>query len=129
MASSVTEFAPVASPNATVELIPPYGGKLVNLLMPEAEQAGVIAYANRLPSVRLSERAICDLELMAVGAFSPLDRFMGERDHQSVLDNMRLADGRLFPIPVTLPVRLTGPEIHLGQEIAPARRRNNLLAA
>ena len=47
---------------------------------------------------------VCDLELLASGAFSPLDRFMGEADFRRVLAEMRLADGTLFPIPVTLPV-------------------------
>ena len=110
-----------------VALIPPCGGALVDLLMPAEELAAAIAYANRLPSVRLSERAICDLDLLAVGAFSPLNRFMGERDYHSVLDNMRLANGHIFPIPVTLPVE-PGPDIHLGQEIALRDERNNLLA-
>lgn len=109
------------------KLIEPYGGALVNLLMPEEQRADAMAYANRLPSLRLSERAICDLEMLAVGAFSPLDRFMGRRDYQSALDAMRLAGGHIFPIPVTLPVE-PGPDIHLGQEIALRDVKNNLLA-
>ena len=60
--------------------------------------------AKTLPPVRLSERAICDLELLAVGAFTPLDRFMGKTDYERVCAEMRLANGQLFPIPVTLPV-------------------------
>lgn len=110
-----------------VDLIPPYGGALVNLLIPEDQRLSVMAYANQLPSLRLSERAICDLEMLAVGAFSPLDRFMGRRDYVSVLDTMRLASGHIFPIPVTLPVE-PGPDIHLGQEIALRDVKNNLLA-
>lgn len=47
---------------------------------------------------------MCDLELLAVGAFSPLDRFMGRADYESVLANMRLANGTLWPMPITLPV-------------------------
>lgn len=125
MVSTISESAPPARDE--VSLIPPYGGQLVDLRMPEKERESAIAYANRLPSIRLSERAICDLELLAVGAFSPLDRFMGESDYHSVLDTMRLADGHIFPIPVTLPVE-PGPDIHLGQEIALRDARNNLLA-
>ena len=86
-------------------LIPPYGGELVDLLVPPEEQNELREYANSLPSVRLSARSECDLELLAVGAFSPLDRFMGQADYQRVMDEMRLADGTLFPIPITLPVR------------------------
>ena len=117
----------LAPPSGKLTLIPPYGGELVNLLMPEVERASIVTYANQLPSIRLSERTICDLELMAVGAFSPLARFMGYRDYQSVLDNMRLSDGHVFPIPVTLPVE-PRPEIHIGQELALRDSRNTLLA-
>lgn len=108
-------------------LIPPYGGKLVDLLVPPAEQEALREYANRLPSIRLSARAECDLELLATGAFSPLDRFMGQADYHRVLDEMRLADGALFPIPITLPVE---PEdgIQVGQEIALRSEQNEVLA-
>ena len=58
----------------------------------------------RLPSLQLSERAVCDLELLAIGGFSPLDGFMSRDDHEWVVHDMRLANGVLFPIPVTLPI-------------------------
>src|SRR5438045_8440745 len=86
------------------ELISPYGGRLVDLTTDEGESAELLARASRLPSIQLSERAVCDLELLAVGAFSPLDRFMGSADFERVVDEMRLAGGEVFPIPVTLPV-------------------------
>jgi sulfate adenylyltransferase len=111
----------------TATLISPYGGRLVNLMVPVQERDGLRTYASRLPSIQLSSRSECDLELLAVGAFSPLDRFMGPADHQRVLDEMRLADGTLFPIPVTLPVD-PSPEIHLGQQVALRNSRNDLLA-
>ncbi len=57
-----------------------------------------------LPSIVLSDRALNDLELLATGGFSPLDRFMGSRDHARVLSEMRLADGTLWPMPITLRV-------------------------
>jgi sulfate adenylyltransferase len=86
------------------------------------------ARAGSLPSLQLSERAVCDLELLATGAFSPLDRFMGQEDHQMVLDEMRLKQrGHVFPIPVTLPVD-PGPDIRLGQEVALRNNKNELLA-
>ena len=86
------------------QLIPPYGGALVDLLVSDDEVAELTHYANQLPSIRLSSRAVCDLELLAVGAFSPLDRFMSAADHQSVLDDMRLTNGFVFPIPIPLPI-------------------------
>ncbi len=86
------------------KLITPYGGKLVDLMVPADELEEARKYASTLPHIRISERAACDLELLAVGAFSPLDRFMSKADHQRVLDEMRLADGTFFPMPITLPV-------------------------
>ncbi len=108
-------------------LIPPYGGVLVDLLAPDDEAAELTRYANQLPSIRLSSRSVCDLELLAVGAFSPLDRFMGEADHQSVLDEMRLTNGFVFPIPIPLPID-DDVTVALGQDIALRDPQNDLLA-
>jgi len=112
----------------TATLISPYGGKLVDLLVSPETEEDLKAYAGRLPSLQLSERVVCDLELLATGAFSPLDRFMGREDYQCVLDNMRLANGILFPMPITLPVDPDPEVIHIGQEIALRNSKNNLLA-
>ena len=90
--------------SAATTLIPPFGGRLVDLLVPEDERAEARDYASTLPSLQMSPRVVCDLELLASGGFSPLDRFMSEADFRGVLHEMRLADGTLFPIPVTLPV-------------------------
>ena len=84
------------------------------------------AYANTLPSLQLSERAVCDLELLATGGFSPLDRFMGRAHHERVLDEMRLMSGHLFPIPLTLPVDVTD-QLHLDQDVALRTATNDLL--
>jgi sulfate adenylyltransferase len=108
-------------------LIPPYGGKLVNLVVASEEVEALKAYASRLPAIQLSERSVCDLELLAVGGFSPLDRFMGREDHQRVLEEMRLTSGHLFPIPVTLPVS-SETEIHLDRDVALRNAKNELLA-
>jgi sulfate adenylyltransferase len=118
------------------KLIPPYGGQLVNLLVPAEEVAELKAYASKLPSLQLSARAECDLELLAVGAFSPLARFMGQEDHQRVLDEMRLTSGHIFPIPVTLPVEPGlaphSPQLWgargADQDIALRNAKNELLA-
>jgi sulfate adenylyltransferase len=110
-------------------LITPYGGTLVDLMVPAEEREAVRTYAAGLPSIRISERAVCDLELLATGAFSPLDRFMGQADHQSVLDTMRLTNGYLFPIPVPLPVDAEDIEgLTIGQDIALRSPQNELLA-
>ena len=108
-------------------LIEPYGGELVNLLVPRAELVEKTAYANSLPYVQVSARVVCDLELLTIGAFSPLRGFMNQADFQSVLDTMRLADGALFPIPITLPIELPA-EVELGGEIALRDSKNNILA-
>ncbi len=109
------------------ELISPYGGSLVDLMVPAAEAPRLKTYAGKLPSIQISERTACDLELLATGGFSPLDRFMGRKDYQRVLDDMRLESGQVFPIPITLSVD-PGDAIRLGQEIALRDSKNNLLA-
>jgi sulfate adenylyltransferase len=114
--------------NSSVEeLIAPYGDVLVDLLVSRDEAAALKAHASSLPSIQVSERVVCDLELLASGAFSPLDRFMGQADHQRVLDEMRLTSGHIFPIPVVLPVE-PNPEIQVGQDIALRNSKNELLA-
>jgi sulfate adenylyltransferase len=87
------------------KLIEPYGGQLIDLVVTSsARREELLGLGRSLPSVTLSARSLCDLELLATGAFSPLSRFMGSADYTSVLEHMRLADGRLFPIPITLPI-------------------------
>ncbi|MBW7884285.1 MAG: bifunctional sulfate adenylyltransferase/adenylylsulfate kinase [Caldilineaceae bacterium] len=115
------------SATADTNLITPYGGKLVNLVVDPDQLDSMWAGAERLPSLRLTPRAACDLELLATGAFSPLDRFMGQADYVRVVHEMRLADGTLFPIPITLPVT---PETLRGapERVALRDSRNNLLA-
>ncbi len=84
------------------KLIPPYGGRLVNLLAEGEEREEWIARAAQLPSIKITMRNLCDLELIATGGFSPLTTFMGKADYERVLHEMRLADGTLFPLPITL---------------------------
>ena len=111
----------------TATLIPPYGGRLVDLLVPEEELAEAREYASTLPSLQISARAVCDLEMLASGAFSPVDRFMGEADFRRVLAEMRLADGTLFPMPITLPVAADAG-LRAGTDIALRDSMNDLLA-
>ena len=107
-------------------LITPYGENLINLEVSEGVKADLTAYASRLQSIQLSERSVCDLELLASGAFSPLDRFMTREDHERVLEEMRLASGSIFPIPVTLPVE--SEVAHFDKDVALRDARNELLA-
>ena len=108
-------------------MIAPYKGKLVNLLAHGEEREELLRRANELKSLQLSPRSICDLELLATGAFSPLSRFMGRADYQRVLAEMRLEDGTLFPIPVTLPINEL-KEFGIGRELALRSQTNELLA-
>lgn len=83
-------------------LITPYGGSLVNLVVDEEERRELLERLPALPSIKISQRAVHDLELLAVGGFSPLKTFMGKTDYERVLHEMRLSDGTLWPLPITL---------------------------
>src|SRR5512145_2515323 len=87
---------------AKAKLISPYGGKLVNLVVEGKERETLLARASKLSSIKITMRNLCDLELIATGGFSPLTTFMGKADYERVLKEMRLADGTLFPLPITL---------------------------
>jgi len=101
------------------KLVPPHGGELKPLLLTgEALQDG-LHQASQLPVVRLSSRETSDLIMLAIGAFSPLEGFMGQEDYSSVVDNMHLADGTLWPIPITLSVSSDqAAALSIGDEIA-----------
>jgi sulfate adenylyltransferase len=83
-------------------LIDPHGGVLVDLLVRSKEREQLIAGAADLPRVSLSPRQAADLELLAIGGFSPLRGFQGSGDWERVVEEMRLADGLPWSIPVTL---------------------------
>jgi sulfate adenylyltransferase len=85
-------------------LIEPYGGKLENLLVTGDERLQLLEESSRYPSIQITDRNLNDLELLATGGFSPLNRFMGEADYRRILTEMRLRDGTLFPIPITLTI-------------------------
>jgi len=108
-------------------LISPYGGKLVNLVATGAEREALLARAAKLPSLKITMRNLCDLELLATGGFSPLTTFMGKADYERVLHEMRLADGTLWPLPITLtanPAEL--PEV--GEDIVLRNTNNDTIA-
>lgn len=78
-------------------------------------------------SITLDERAICDLELLSVGGFSPLKTFMGKADYDRVVREQRLADGTLWPLPIVLPVK-PGDGVEVGKTVALRDIYGNLLA-
>ncbi len=108
-------------------LNPPYGGILVNLLVDSARAAEMKATAKDHASVTLDERPLCDLELLAEGAFSPLKGFLGKADYNRVLEEQRLVDGTLWPLPIVLPVK-PGEGIAEGKTLALRDVYGNLLA-
>lgn len=110
------------------ELNPPYGGRLIDLRVDSGDVAELVRHASALPSIQISQRSQHDLELLATGAFSPLDRFLGKRDYDRVLAEMRLEDGTLFPIPITLPVDPDATGLTLGAEVALRGTSNEVLA-
>jgi sulfate adenylyltransferase len=100
-------------------LIAPHGGKLVNRVLDKQAAASAQKEAANLPSLTLSEREQCDLEMIAMGAFSPLTGFMNQADFTRVCREMRLADGTVWPIPVTLtPSDEAAAKIQVGQKVA-----------
>ena len=111
----------------TPKLVSPFGGQLIDLTVPETELSDALAKAKELRSIQLSERSLCDLELMATGAFSPIDRFMGREDYRRVVAEMRLSSGQLFPIPITLPIR-DDIQVQLDSEVALLDARNEIVA-
>ena len=86
------------------DLITPNGGTLVNRMVNGADADALRAEAASLPTITLSDKQACDLEMIAIGAFSPLEGFVGPEDFRSICTSMRTADGTPWPIPITLAV-------------------------
>ena len=85
-------------------LIPPHGGELVDLIV-DPDRAAELRDASRdWPSWDLTDRQMCDLELLLNGGFSPLRGFLAKADYEGVCREMRLADGTLWPMPIMLDV-------------------------
>ncbi|HUU82067.1 MAG TPA: sulfate adenylyltransferase [Phycisphaerae bacterium] len=93
-------------------IVDPHGGRLVNRL-----QEGLKADP-KTPSIQLTERQQCDFEMIAIGAMSPLEGFMGEADYHSACDNITLANGTVWPIPITCAVDdATAKKVSVGQKV------------
>ncbi len=88
----------------TDHLIPPHGGQLIDLIVDEDRARELTEASRDWPSWDLTPRQLCDLELLLNGGFAPLRGFLTRADYESVCTSMRLADGTLWPIPITLDV-------------------------
>jgi len=85
-------------------MISPHGGTLVSRVIPSSERSAAAAYARTLPVIDMTAREASDLLLIAIGAMSPLDGFMGRDAYESVLTGMRLPSGVVWSLPVTLAI-------------------------
>lgn len=95
----------------------PHGGKLINMMIDLPSDINkLIGESKSLPKIKLSTLEFSDLIMLGIGAFSPLDGFMTSSDYYSVLDDMRLKEGTLWPLPVTLTV--DDPESYKNKENA-----------
>ena len=85
---------------STGHLIAPHGNELINLIVDQAKATQLKSHSKEWPSWDLTPRQVCDLELLMSGGFSPLRGFMNRADYEGVCQNMRLADGTLWPMPI-----------------------------
>lgn len=101
-------------------LVPPHGaGVLKPLLISQDLRSQQMSRAESLVKIPMSSCEVCDLLLLSMGAYTPLDGFMKQADWRGVCEDMKLADGLFWPIPVTLSVNKTlANEIEIGQEVA-----------
>lgn len=99
--------------------IEPHGGRLINRVVKEKERESLIEKAFNLKEIHLKKREVSDLEMIATGAFSPLEGFMKKEDYESVLEVKRLSNGLAWTIPVTLSVREEEAErLNAGDELS-----------
>ncbi len=102
----------------SIETIAAHGGTLINRIATDVQRAEILAKADSLPRVTIDARAQSDLEMIAIGGFSPLAGFMGEADYSSVVTDMRLSNGLVWAVPVVLPVTEEVAEsLNIGQII------------
>ncbi|MFP4446070.1 MAG: bifunctional sulfate adenylyltransferase/adenylylsulfate kinase [Desulfosudaceae bacterium] len=110
-------------------VMPPHGGKLIDLMADEERNAALREMAVNLTEIVLNSRQLCDLDLLATGVFSPLTGFMARADYESVRDSRRLSTGELFPVPVCLDVAEgVARSLATGQSVALRDQEGLLLA-
>lgn len=101
------------------ETFRPHGGTLINRVAVGAEREGLLELAKNLYPIQINAWTISDLNLIGVGVFSPLTGFLGKEDYDSVVENMRLADGTVWSIPITLSLEdYVADEIKVGEQVA-----------
>ncbi|WP_010498824.1 sulfate adenylyltransferase [Paenibacillus elgii] len=101
------------------ETIRPHGGTLINRVIEGEKRTSLLEHAATLYSLKIDAWTISDLDLISVGAFSPLTGFLGEQDYHSVVERMRLEDGTVWSIPITLAVEpQIASSLAIGQEVA-----------
>ena len=102
------------------KLVPPHGAEsLKPLLLPEAERGEEAERARRLKQVPLSSREVSDLFMLGMGAYTPLEGFMGEANWRGCTEDMTLASGLFWPIPITLScAQELGDSIGIGEDVA-----------
>ncbi len=99
--------------------IPPHGGQLINRVLRGALREAALDRAQSFPQIQLTPMGVSDLEMIAIGAFSPLTGFMTSDEYNATIDTMRLTNGLPWSIPVTLPVGDDEADgLKEGQEIA-----------
>jgi sulfate adenylyltransferase len=109
--------------------IEPHGGKLVDQLVPEEQRDELLSRAEGFTKIILGPRALSDLEMISTGVFSPLTGFMVSEDYESVVETMRLKNGLVWSLPITLPVsEEEANDVRVGEEIALADGTGRILA-
>jgi len=108
-------------------LVAPHGGDLVDRFARGAEREALVEKARGLPAIDLDERAERDLEMIATGAFSPLKGFMGSKDYLRVVREMRLENGLVWPVPITLAIPAE-TSVTIGSQAALRARDGRLVA-
>jgi sulfate adenylyltransferase len=110
--------------------IQPHGGQLINRLAEGQEREQLLNLANTLRKLPVNSWTLSDIDCIAVGAFSPLTGFMKEADYRSVIDRMRLADGTVWSIPITISVEDTVfDDLAIGEKVALVGAEDNIVYA
>ena len=99
-------------------LVPPHGGKLKPLLLRGCQLEEAQREATHFPKITINSKEVSDLIMLAMGAFSPLDGFMSPQDYLGTVRQMKISDGTMWPIPVTLSVSAdTAKNVKEGQKV------------
>ena len=106
----------------------PHGGTLVNRIATGARKSDLESKAKSLYQLTIEDRYGADVEMIAIGAFSPLTGFMGKADSESVIEKMCLTNGLVWEIPILLPAGNDYEKIKAGEEIALKDKSDRLLA-